>query len=42
VVLYFYPYDFSKMCNEELQGFNDRLEDFKRLDCQVLGCSMDS
>ena len=42
VVLFFYPLDFTFVCPTELHAFQDRLEDFSKNDCVVLGCSVDS
>lgn len=42
VVLFFYPLDFTFVCPTELIAFNDKLEDFKKLGCEVIGCSIDS
>lgn len=42
VLLFFYPLDFTFVCPTELHGFQERLQDFKRLNCEVVGCSVDS
>ncbi len=42
VLLFFYPLDFTFVCPTELHGFQDRIEDFKRLNCEIMGCSVDS
>lgn len=42
VILFFYPLDFTFVCPTELHAFQDRLEDFKKLGAEVLGCSVDS
>lgn len=42
VVLFFYPLDFTFVCPTEITAFSDRIEDFKKLDAEVLGCSVDS
>ncbi|MBK8189645.1 MAG: peroxiredoxin [Vampirovibrionales bacterium] len=42
VVLFFYPLDFTFVCPTEIQGFNERLGDFEKLNAQVLGGSVDS
>ncbi len=42
VVLFFYPLDFTFVCPTELHAFQARLEDFKKLNAVVLGCSVDS
>lgn len=40
--LYFYPLDFTFVCPTEITAFSDRINDFKKLGCEVLGCSVDS
>lgn len=40
--LYFYPLDFTFVCPTEITAFSDRYEDFKRLNCEIVGCSIDS
>lgn len=42
VVLFFYPLDFTFVCPTEILAFSDRLGDFKKLDCEILGASIDS
>jgi len=42
VILFFYPLDFTFVCPTEIIAFSDRIEEFKRRDCQVLGASIDS
>ena len=42
VVLFFYPLDFTFVCPTEIINFNDRSDDFKQINCQVIGCSVDS
>ena len=42
VVLFFYPLDFTFVCPTEITAFSDRIEDFQKLGCEVLGCSVDS
>ncbi len=42
LVLYFYPLDFTFVCPTEITAISDRYEDFKKLGCDVLGCSVDS
>ena len=41
-VLFFYPLDFTFVCPTELQQFSERHDAFKRLNAQVLSCSIDS
>jgi len=42
VALFFYPLDFTFVCPTEITAFSERHEDFKKLDCEILGCSVDS
>uniref|UniRef100_A0A7N4NSY0 Peroxiredoxin-1 n=1 Tax=Sarcophilus harrisii TaxID=9305 RepID=A0A7N4NSY0_SARHA len=42
VVLFFYPLDFTFVCPTEIIAFSDRAEEFKKLNCQVIGASVDS
>lgn len=42
VVLFFYPLDFTFVCPTEITAFSDRYEEFKALDTEVLGVSVDS
>lgn len=42
VVLFFYPLDFTFVCPTEINAFSDRVEDFKALNAQVIGVSVDS
>jgi peroxiredoxin (alkyl hydroperoxide reductase subunit C) len=42
VVLFFYPLDFTFVCPTEILAFSDRLDEFKQLDAEVLGASVDS
>lgn len=42
LVLFFYPLDFTFVCPTELHAFQERLEDFNRLEATVLACSIDS
>ncbi len=42
VVLFFYPLDFTFVCPTEIQGFNEKLGDFKAMNAQVIGASVDS
>lgn len=41
-LLLFYPLDFTFVCPTELHAFNDRLEDFKQRDVEVIAISVDS
>ena len=42
VALFFYPLDFTFVCPTEITAFSDHHESFKKLGCEVLGCSVDS
>ncbi|GAB9472249.1 Peroxiredoxin-2 [Globisporangium polare] len=42
VVLFFYPLDFTFVCPTEIIAFSDKAEEFRKLGCEVLGCSTDS
>lgn len=42
VVLFFYPLDFTFVCPTEITAFSDRVEEFKKIDTEVVACSVDS
>lgn len=42
VVLFFYPLDFTFVCPTEMHAFQEKLDAFKKLNCEVLGVSVDS
>ncbi len=42
VVLFFYPLDFTFVCPTELHAFQEKLQEFKKRDVQVIGVSTDS
>jgi alkyl hydroperoxide reductase subunit AhpC len=42
VVLFFYPADFTFICPTEIQEFSRRHEEFKAVNCEILGASTDS
>jgi peroxiredoxin (alkyl hydroperoxide reductase subunit C) len=42
VVLFFYPLDFTFVCPTEIVGFNDQYEQFRKLNAEILGASVDS
>lgn len=42
VVLFFYPADFTFVCPTEITSFSDRIEEFKKINCEVLGVSGDT
>lgn len=41
-VLFFYPLDFTFVCPSEILAFNNRLNDFKSRNTEVIACSVDS
>lgn len=42
VVFFFYPLDFTFVCPTELHAFQEKLSEFKKLDTQLVACSVDS
>ena len=42
VVLYFYPKSFTSGCTRELQRFTQLYDEFKKLNAEVIGVSVDS
>nr|ADI46952.1 PRX1m [Volvox carteri f. nagariensis] len=42
VILFFYPLDFTFVCPTEITAFSDRFKEFKELNTEVLGVSIDS
>ncbi len=42
VVLYFYPKDDTPGCTKEAIGFSEHIDDFKALNCDVIGISKDT
>lgn len=42
VVFFFYPADFTFVCPTELLAFQEKLEEFKKRNVEVVGCSVDS
>ena len=42
VLLFFYPLDFTFVCPTELHSFQEKLENFKSMNTEVLGVSIDS
>ncbi len=42
VVFFFYPLDFTFVCPTEIIAFQDRIEEFERLNTAVVACSVDS
>ncbi len=41
-VLFFYPLDFTFVCPTEITAFSDKIEMFKKMNCEIIGCSVDS
>ena len=42
LVFFFYPRDFSFVCPTEILDFSNHVKEFVRINCEVLGCSLDS
>jgi len=42
LVLFFYPLDFTFVCPTEIIAYSERVDEFKKLGCEVLACSVDS
>jgi alkyl hydroperoxide reductase subunit AhpC len=42
VVLFFYPLDFTFVCPTEIIEFSNKAEEFRKIGCEVIGCSVDS
>jgi peroxiredoxin (alkyl hydroperoxide reductase subunit C) len=42
VVLYFYPLDFTFVCPTEIIAFDQKLDEFRKRDTEVIGVSIDS
>ena len=42
VVFFFYPFDFTFVCPTEIIAFQDKIEEFKKRNVAVVGCSCDS
>ncbi len=42
LVMFFYPLDFTFVCPTEIQGINSKVDEFKKLNAEVLGISTDS
>jgi peroxiredoxin (alkyl hydroperoxide reductase subunit C) len=42
VVLFFYPLDFTFVCPTEILAFQEKLSEFEKANCQVIGVSIDS
>lgn len=41
-ILFFYPLDFTFVCPSEIISFNNKLNEFKSRNCEVIGVSVDS
>ena len=41
VVLFFYPLDFTFVCPTELHAFQEKLEEFRDRNVELIGCSVD-
>lgn len=42
LVFFFYPLDFTFVCPTEILAFSDRIEEFRRINTEVVACSVDS
>jgi alkyl hydroperoxide reductase subunit AhpC len=42
VVFFFYPLDFTFVCPTEIADMGKHYEEFKKLNCEIVGCSTDS
>lgn len=42
LVLFFYPLDFTFVCPTEIIAFSDRIDEFKKINCDVVAASCDS
>lgn len=42
LVFFFYPLDFTFVCPTEILAFNDRVEEFRKINAEVVACSVDS
>ncbi|MCZ8516702.1 peroxiredoxin [Paenibacillus filicis] len=42
LVFFFWPFDFTFVCPTEIIAFSDSYEQFKELDCEIVGASVDS
>src|SRR5262245_20561712 len=42
VILFFYPLDFTFVCPTEITAFSDRVEEFRKINAEVVACSVDS
>lgn len=42
LIFFFYPLDFTFVCPTELHAFQDKLSEFKKKECEIAACSIDS
>ena len=42
VILFFYPKDFTFVCPSELHAFQEKLNEFKKRNCEIVACSTDT
>lgn len=42
LVFFFYPLDFTFVCPTEIIAFSDRADEFRKINAEVVGCSVDS
>ncbi|XP_061079422.1 peroxiredoxin-like [Conger conger] len=42
LVLFFYPLDFTFVCPTEIVAFSDRVDEFRKIGCEVVAASVDS
>jgi peroxiredoxin (alkyl hydroperoxide reductase subunit C) len=42
LILFFYPLDFTFVCPTEIIDFSERVDEFKKLNAELVGCSIDS
>ena len=42
LLLFFYPLDFTFVCPTEIIAFSEKAPEFRKLGCEVVGCSVDS
>ena len=42
LAFFFYPRDFTFICPTELKGFNNAIETFRKMGCEILAASTDS
>lgn len=42
LVIFFYPLDWTFVCPTEIISFSDRVDEFKKLNCALVGVSVDS